>query len=121
MEKIEAHFGNLIRHIREERKMKVYELAKAVGVNPVYITQIEKHNKLPSSKVIIAISRVLNAHAILHFYITIKYPELLEIIEELNKRTEKRIFSNLLTDKEYRRSLAKEIGFFESKKKLQSE
>lgn len=42
------NIGNEIRKKRMELKLKVYELANAIGVNPVYITQIEKHNKLPS-------------------------------------------------------------------------
>jgi len=44
------NFGQLIREKRVTLGLKVYELAekKGVEVNPVYITQIEKNNKLPS-------------------------------------------------------------------------
>ena len=41
-------FGTILREARTICGLKGYELAKKVGVNPVYITQIEKHDKLPS-------------------------------------------------------------------------
>jgi len=50
----------LIRKRRQELGLKVYELANKVGVNPVYITQIEKHNKLPAQEVFIKIIKALN-------------------------------------------------------------
>jgi len=42
------NFGAALRERRKLSELKVYELAKKVGVNPVYITQIEKHGMLPS-------------------------------------------------------------------------
>lgn len=54
--------GSLIRAARVNRKSKmlVMELARKVGVSSVYITQIEKHNKLPSIEVLKQIAKVLN-------------------------------------------------------------
>ena len=40
--------GTIIRKRRLELGLKVFELAKLVEVDPVYISQIEKHNKLPA-------------------------------------------------------------------------
>lgn len=54
-----AKIGEIIRKKRKEMGLKVYELARKVGVHPVYITQIEKHSKLPSSAVIKNIQSVL--------------------------------------------------------------
>ncbi|OIO35619.1 MAG: hypothetical protein AUJ74_05195 [Candidatus Omnitrophica bacterium CG1_02_44_16] len=54
------NFGEAVREKREELGLKVYELANKVGVNPVYITQIEKHNKLPSIEVLDKIVDVLD-------------------------------------------------------------
>lgn len=51
--------GDIIRKERKTKNMLVYELAIIVGVNPVYITQIEKHNKTPSYPVFDRISKAL--------------------------------------------------------------
>ena len=53
---------NLGQNIRDKRLalgLKVYELAQKVEVNPVYITQIEKHGKLPSPSIIERIEHAL--------------------------------------------------------------
>lgn len=57
------HIGVKIRQRRQELGLKVYELAEKVGVNPVYITQIERHGKLPSSEVFLKIEEALNFHS----------------------------------------------------------
>ena len=69
-------FGNAIRKKRLERHLKVFELAQLVDVNPVYITQIEKHGKLPSSGVMEKISSKLcdKGNKLLSMYLKIKYP-----------------------------------------------
>lgn len=54
------NFGAAIRKKREKLGLKVYELAHKVGVNPVYITQIEKHNKVPSENLMKKICGVLS-------------------------------------------------------------
>jgi len=51
--------GMIIREHREKLGLKVYELAQIVGVDPVYITRIEKHNKLPSIIVFLNIEKSL--------------------------------------------------------------
>ena len=76
--------GQKIRKRREELGLKVYEFAKKVGVNPVYITQIEKHGKLPSLKVLKAIVDNLNTDkpsAYYRIYMGLKYPELPAILD----------------------------------------
>ncbi len=65
--------GELIRKRRTELGLKVYELADKAGVNPVYITQIEKHGKLPSDAVFSKIEKVLGTNYY-PFYIKEKYP-----------------------------------------------
>lgn len=67
--------GDLIRKKREELGLKVYELAKKAGVNPVYITQIEKHGKLPSDSVFGKIEKALGTNYY-PFYVKEKYPEI---------------------------------------------
>ncbi len=52
-------FGEIIRKARQKKGLKVFELANKIGVNPVYITQIEKHNKFPSIAVVRRISDIL--------------------------------------------------------------
>lgn len=69
-----------------ERHLKVFELAHLVGVNPVYITQIEKHGKLPSSGVMEKISSALcdAGHNLLSMYLKIKYPIIYQERQELH-------------------------------------
>lgn len=67
--------GELIREKRKQLEMKVYELAKKVGVDPVYITQIEKHNKLPSLEVFNRICKIIDLDCKSQ-YLAQKYPEL---------------------------------------------
>ena len=88
--------GMIIRKRRKELGWKVYELAKKVGVNPVYITQIEKHNKLPSTDVFVRIKNELNLKhpQIFHIYLTSKYPELFQRESELARWLKK--YPNLL-------------------------
>lgn len=71
-------FGKAIRKRRLERGLKVFQLAGQISVDPVYITQIEKHGKLPSPAVMEKISTVLNDRNLLTSYLEIKYPLLYE-------------------------------------------
>ena len=75
----------LLREARKARGLKGYELAKKAGVNPVYITQIEKHDKLPSSLVMKKITDVLKDRTLFETYLKIKYPILHEIFQEEEK------------------------------------
>jgi transcriptional regulator with XRE-family HTH domain len=74
-------FGDKIRKRREQLGLRVYELAEKVGVNPVYITQIEKHNKLPSPTIVAKISKALlvSHNVIFNDYVAEKFPELNKI------------------------------------------
>jgi len=66
----------IIREYRKKLGLKVYELAKKVGVNPVWITKIEKHNDLPSIVVYMNIEKSLNLPPALRVqYFKEKYPE----------------------------------------------
>jgi len=79
--------GTKIRNRRKELGFKVYELAEKVGVNPVYITQIEKHNKLPSIEIFKKISKALDLpEQNLPQYYSEKYPSLIytpKLIEDM--------------------------------------
>ena len=68
------NLGVTIRKSRKELALKVYELANEVGIKPVYITQIEKHGKLPSPAVMKKISEVLCDELLFEMYLKIKYP-----------------------------------------------
>ena len=79
--------GTLIRKRRQELGLKVLEIAKKVGVNPVYITQIEKHNKLPSYNVFMKIEGVLGRDSGIYIpYLETKYPQ---IFKEATRRNRK--------------------------------
>lgn len=69
-----GYFGAAIRKMREFRGWKVFELADRVGVAPVYITQIEKHNQLPATAVMERISKALHDEELLKMFLKYKYP-----------------------------------------------
>lgn len=71
--------GMLLREARKACGLKGYELAKKAGINPVYITQIEKHDKLPSPPVMKRIANVLDNQALFNTYVSIKFPELYQM------------------------------------------
>jgi len=79
------NLGAIIRQRREKLGLKVYELAKKVRINPVYITQIEKHGKLPSYKVINSLEQVLDV-SLWNLYMKEKHPEVLKKIGVLVRR-----------------------------------
>ena len=83
--KLPGEFGAALRVLRLARGLKVYELAKKVGISAVYITQIEKHNKLPSSAVMLKIHNEINQVHLLKQYLKLKYPEMMDIIKAINK------------------------------------
>ena len=68
------NLGTTIRKSREELALKVYELARGVGISSAYITQIEKDGKLPSPIVMKRISEVLCDEQLFDMYLKIKYP-----------------------------------------------
>lgn len=79
--------GEEIRRRRERLKLKVYELARKVDVDPVYITQIELHNKLPSPSVFIKILLALelegkDARDLYDQYKEEKFPEFVALEKE---------------------------------------
>ena len=67
--------GELIRARRKKLGLKVKDLAKEVGIHPVYMTQIEKHNKLPSPAVYNNIEKILGTN-LRKIYLKEKYPKL---------------------------------------------
>ena len=73
--------GMIIRGERKKLGMKVYELAQKVGVDPVYITQIEKHNKLPSINVFLDIEKYLKLPTSVRMdYFSEKHPDLFKVL-----------------------------------------
>jgi transcriptional regulator with XRE-family HTH domain len=52
--------GTTIREQRQKRDIKVYKLAKTIGVHPTYVTYIEKHDRLPSLEVIAKLEKALD-------------------------------------------------------------
>ena len=72
--------GEILRVARQRKELKVYELAKLVKVNPVYITQIEKNYKLPSIETFLKIMELLDVdlptfHEIEDRFILQKFPD----------------------------------------------
>ena len=59
-------FGQLIRERRQSLKIKIYELAKKVGISAPYLTEIEIKDKIPSPEVFNKINRELGNSIKLH-------------------------------------------------------
>ena len=78
------NLGAAIRERREKLGLKVYELADATGVDPVYITRIEKHGKLPSPIIMEKISKVLSDEELFKVYLKMKYPMVYDRIKPLD-------------------------------------
>ena len=69
--------GVLIRKRRIELNLKAYELAKLVEVDPVYISQIEIHNKLPAPALFEKIRKVLKLdEQVKNLYLHKKIPDI---------------------------------------------
>jgi len=81
--------GELIRSRRVERGLKVFELAEKVGVSPVYITQIEKHNKVAALAVYVAIAKILHIPNIMSYAAEARLNKLYTQYSELKKYTGK--------------------------------
>lgn len=76
--------GESIRHWRKESGLKVMDLAAHCGVDPAYITQIEKGKKLPSPEVMRKIAKRLGVIDLLLIYVQEKYPDILGIVLDLH-------------------------------------
>jgi len=69
--------GMVIRKRRLELKLKVYELARLVEVDPVYISQIEIHNKLPAPALFEKIRKTLKLdEQVKNLYLHKKLPDI---------------------------------------------
>ena len=69
--------GVLIRKRRIELNLKAYELARLVEVDPVYISQIEIHNKLPAPALFEKIRKVLKLDdQVKNLYLHKKIPDI---------------------------------------------
>ena len=69
--------GMVIRKRREKLGLKVYELAKLVEVDPVYISQIEIHDKLPAPALFEKIRKTLKLdEQVKNLYLHKKLPDI---------------------------------------------
>jgi len=69
--------GMVIRKRRLALGLKVYELAKLVEVDPVYISQIEIHDKLPAPALFEKIRKTLKlAEQVKNLYLHKKLPDI---------------------------------------------
>jgi len=71
---INASIGQLIRIRRKKLQLTAEELANKVGIDRTYISKIEKHDFLPSPKVLASIVAHLNdrPHKYMHLYESLK-------------------------------------------------
>jgi len=82
--------GEEIRTLRQELKLTAKDLANKIGVDPTYITYIEKHGKIPSPAVMEKIRIVLGKEIIDYemletIYLKTKYPEVCRKFEKGQK------------------------------------
>ncbi len=89
------NFGAAIRIRRESLGLKAYELAKDVDVSPVYITQIEKHGKLPSPDIMGRMCNALHDEDLFKIYLKMKHPAMYKKLEEFEVAREANIDSEI--------------------------
>jgi len=77
--------GEEIRARRQSLKLTAKDLAKRIGVDPTYITYIEKHGKFPSPAVMKKIEDTLEDPMLGSIYLKTKYPEVCKEFEEGQK------------------------------------
>ncbi len=77
--------GEEIRARRQSLKLTAKDLAKKIGVDPTYITYIEKHGKFPSPAVMKKIEDTLEDPMLGSIYLKTKYPEVCKEFEEGQK------------------------------------
>ncbi len=77
--------GEEIRTRRQSLKLTAKDLAKKIGVDPTYITYIEKHGKFPSPAVMKKIETALEDPMLGSIYLKTKYPEVCKEFEEGQK------------------------------------
>ncbi len=115
------NMGQKIRRYRVGCGLKVYELAKKVGVNPVYITQIEKHNKFPSPAIMKKITDLLAEPGLFRMYLKLKYPLVYKQVkkEDAYRKSEFREIEKEFTTNEYTaeadRKLQGRISIYEAR------
>ena len=74
--------GEEIKAARQSLKLTAKDLANKIGVDPTYITYIEKHDKIPSLAVMKKIEDVLGDPMLSTIYLQAKYPEVCKEFEE---------------------------------------
>ena len=57
--KLEARFGNKLRQVRTNKKMSQGDIAKKLGVNAAYISQIERGLQNVSLKIVERLAKAL--------------------------------------------------------------
>ncbi len=110
----EKNFGAAIRIRRQSLGLKAYELAHDVDVSPVYITQIEKHGKLPSPDIMERICNALQDDELFRIYLRMKHPTMYKKLMELEARREANIDSEI-------EQMQKEIELMGEKRKNRTE
>jgi transcriptional regulator with XRE-family HTH domain len=51
--------GKKIRHLREEKRMTIHELAKEAKISPSFLSEIETELKIPSNNIIEKVAKAL--------------------------------------------------------------
>ncbi|MDD5464907.1 MAG: helix-turn-helix transcriptional regulator [Candidatus Omnitrophica bacterium] len=79
------NLGEEIKTSRKISKLTAKDLANKIGVDPTYITYIEKHGKIPSPAVMKRIEEALDDPMLGDLYLRTKYPEVCKEFEEGQK------------------------------------
>ena len=77
--------GEEIRSRRQSLKLTAKDLAHKLGVDPTYITYIERHDKIPSPALMDKIENVLGDKTLSTIYLRTKYPEVCKKFEKGQK------------------------------------
>ena len=106
--------GEEIRLRRQSLKLTAKDLAHKLGVDPTYITQIEKHEKIPSPALMEKIDNVLGDNMLTTIYLRMKHPTMYKKLAEFEAGREANIDSEI-------EQMQREIEQMEIKRKNRTE
>ena len=87
MANLEEIIGRVIRRERQDRRMTIKELGDKAGLSEIYVGEIERGQKYPSSKVLESLAKALD----------IDLPDLLELMaEEIRYEREPQLATNAI-------------------------
>jgi transcriptional regulator with XRE-family HTH domain len=62
-----SNFGRFLRQLREKRGLSLRQVEQKAGISHSYLSQVEKHEKIPSAQVLSRLAPILHVDALVLF------------------------------------------------------